>query len=77
MSFRKIPTNIEGIIPLLREMLDRIENFESGRIFAGGKVSFNAIQVGDVEITVSDGTGSQRVLHFRNVLTGVEQTFTL
>lgn len=77
MSERRIPSTQNRSRDTLRDLEERIYRLENGGATAG-LISFgDAIQVGDVEIRVTDAGGQNRNLVFRNVLTGATSTINL
>lgn len=77
MSFRKIPGDEDAATALLRDLVRRIEALENGGALRG-QVSFDdVIQIGDVLVTILDGVGTQRIIQFKNVLSGATQTIVL
>lgn len=78
MSYRIIPTSRDGLVRLLRDILDRLERIESGNVFGNGRISFgNVIQIGDVELAVTNGVGNARILTFRNLKNGATSVINL
>lgn len=76
-SFRAIPETSDAMKQLLRDMCDAIEGLQNGGALRG-QVSFDdAIQIGDVLVTILDGVGMQRIVQFKNVLSGATSTITL
>lgn len=80
MSYRLLSTIDSALRDLFRDILDRLSALERGRGFEG-IISFGPqIQIGDVSVTVIPNPANLpngRLLVFRNVLTGAENTITL
>lgn len=77
MSFRKTELPDRALRDVLRATEDRITRLETGLNYTG-LVSFgNAIQIGDVKITVSNTGGDNRTVTFLNVLNGLTSTIVL
>lgn len=77
MSDRRIAVADTALADTLRDIFDRLQRLEQGGAIAG-RVSFGPeIQIGDVTIRITAGAGSQRTVHFINVVSGVESTIVL
>lgn len=77
MSFRNLAESDSEAKHLLRDMERRIEALEGGGAIRG-QVSFDdAIQIGDVLITILKGPGTTRTIQYKNVLSGATSTIVL
>jgi predicted deacylase len=77
MAYRDIPVQGDELKQMLREIGDRLERLETGGAISG-QVSFgDAIQIGDVLITILDTGSNGRTVQFENVLTGATDTIVL
>lgn len=77
MSYRHIPPAGQEMRDFLRDIVDRLEKIERGGAIRG-QVSFDSrIQIGDVQISVTDAGGGHRNLTFLNAVNGATYTITL
>ena len=77
MSFRNIPISEQEMRDFIRRTSQRLNDLESGGAIRG-QVSFGpVIQIGDVLISILNGSGTQRIVQFKNVLSGATYTITL
>lgn len=77
MSDRRIAVGSTALADTLRDILDRLDRIDQGGAIAG-RISFGpVIQIGDVQISILTGVGTQRTVEFRNLLSGATSTIVL